>query len=150
MKISSTFVLAALGLTTAWTTATAAATNSTDKAVIGYFEPLHGFPIDKLDFTKYTHINYAFGYMWKGAPDPYVVYIDHAVEGPKIKEIVRRGHAHGVKVIMSIGGWYGSQTFSEVAADPVRRQAWIESAMVFLRPNTLGDDAPVPNGWNMD
>ncbi|KAF9900673.1 hypothetical protein EC991_007035 [Linnemannia zychae] len=121
-----------------------------DKAVIGYFEPLHGFPIDDLDLSKYTHINYAFGAMWKGAPDPYVVYVDYAVEGPKLKELVKRGHANGVKIIMSIGGWYGSQTFSEVAADPVKRKNWIESAMTFLRPNTLNDSVPIPNGWNMD
>ncbi|KAF9976607.1 hypothetical protein BGZ73_008210 [Actinomortierella ambigua] len=121
-----------------------------EKAVIGYFEPLSGFPIDKLDFKKYTHINYAFGYMWKGAPNPYTVYVDYAVEGPKIKELVRRGKANGVKIIFSVGGWWGSQTFSEVAADPVLRKAWIESVMVFLRPNTLGPDAPVPNGWDMD
>ena len=92
----------------------------------------------------------AFGYMWKNAPDPYVIYVDYAVEGPKLKELVRRGHANGVKVIMSVGGWYGSQTFSEVAADPAKRKKWIESAMTFLRPNTLGDDARIPNGWNMD
>ncbi|KAF9132490.1 hypothetical protein BGW39_011925 [Mortierella sp. 14UC] len=121
-----------------------------DKAVIGYFEPLHGFPIDKLDFDKYTHINYAFGYMWKGAADPYVIYLDYTAEGPKLKELVKRGHDNGVKIIMSIGGWYGSQTFSEVAADPAKRKKWIESAMIFLRPNTLHDDAPIPNGWNMD
>lgn len=92
----------------------------------------------------------AFGAMWKGAPDPYGIYVDYATEGPKIKELVRRGHGNGVKIIMSIGGWYGSQTFSEVAADPVKRRKWIESAMVFLRPNTLGDNATIPNGWNMD
>ncbi|KAF9580304.1 hypothetical protein BGW38_003106 [Lunasporangiospora selenospora] len=124
--------------------------NSSEKAVIGYFEPLHGFPIDMLDFNKYTHINYAFSYMWKGAPDPYVIYVNYDVEGPKIKELVRRGHANDVKIIMSIGGWYGSQTFSQVAADPARRKKWVESAMVFLRPNTLGDNAHIPNGWNMD
>ncbi|KAG0225946.1 hypothetical protein BGW41_004450 [Actinomortierella wolfii] len=150
MKLT-TLMLAALSAAVALAAPTMKrAVNDTEKAVIGYFEPLHGFPIDKLDFTKYTHINYAFGYMWKGAPDPYTIYVDYAVEGPKIKELVRRGKQHGVKIIFSIGGWYGSQTFSEVATDPVLRKKWVESAMVFLRPNTLGDDAPIPNGWNMD
>ncbi|KAG0251961.1 hypothetical protein BGZ95_006741, partial [Linnemannia exigua] len=145
-----TAVLVAIGTAMALAAPTTKRAVYGDKAVIGYFEPLHGFPIYEFDFSKYTHINYAFGYMWKGAPDPYVIYIDNAVEGPKLKELVKRGHANGIKVIMSIGGWYGSQTFSEVAADPSKRKKWIESAMTFLRPNTLSDDAPIPNGWNMD
>lgn len=58
MKIP-TIVLAALGVAVtlaAPTTTTPPAVNG-DKAVIGYFEPLHGFPIDQLDLDKYTHIN---------------------------------------------------------------------------------------------
>ncbi|KAG0251295.1 hypothetical protein DFQ27_008853 [Actinomortierella ambigua] len=150
MKVSTIF-LAALGAAVALAAPTEKrGANDTEKAVIGYFEPLSGFPIEKLNFKKYTHINYAFGYMYKGAPDPYTIYVDYAVEGPKIKELVRRGKANGVKIIFSVGGWWGSQTFSEVARDPVRRKKWVESAMVFLRPNTLGDDAPIPNGWDMD
>ncbi|KAK5827626.1 glycosyl hydrolases family 18-domain-containing protein [Linnemannia elongata] len=146
----TTIILVAIGVAVTLAAPMLSPTTKGDKAVIGYFEPLHGFPIDQFDFSKYTHINYAFGAMWKGAPDPYLVYVDYATEGPKIKELVRRGHANGVKIIMSIGGWYGSQTFSEVAADPVKRKKWIESAMTFLRTNTLGDNATVPNGWNMD
>jgi hypothetical protein len=59
MKVTSV-VLAALGVTVslaALTTTTPAPAVNGDKAVIGYFETLHGFPIDQLDLSKYTHIN---------------------------------------------------------------------------------------------
>ena len=58
MKIT-TIVLTALGVavSVAAPTTTTPPTVNGDKAVIGYFEPLHGFPIDQLDFNKYTHIN---------------------------------------------------------------------------------------------
>lgn len=56
MRIA-TIVLAAIGVAVALAAPTVPPTTKGDKAVIGYFEPLHGFPIDQFDFSKYTHIN---------------------------------------------------------------------------------------------
>jgi len=67
-----------------------------------------------------------------------------------MRELVTRGNAAGVPILMSIGGWTGSQTFSDVAADATMRATFINNAMVFVRNNTLPLYADTPDGWNMD
>lgn len=57
-----------------------------------------------------------------------------------IKELVKRGNQYGVPILMSLGGWTGSETFSIVAADSGLRRSFINNAMVFVRKN----------GWDMD
>jgi len=64
--------------------------------------------------------------------------------------LVQRGNQYGVPILMTIGGWTGSQTFSTVAADPTLRKTFINNAMVFVRNNTLPSYATTPDGWNMD
>ena len=61
-----------------------------------------------------------------------------------------RGNQAGVPILMSVGGWTGSQTFSTIAADDGLRKKFINNAMVFVRNNTLPLYADTPDGWNMD
>lgn len=53
----TTIILVAIGVAVTLAAPMLSPTTKGDKAVIGYFEPLHGFPIDQFDFSKYTHIN---------------------------------------------------------------------------------------------
>lgn len=71
-------------------------------------------------------------------------------DGTPMKALVQRGNAAGVPILMSIGGWTGSQTFSTIVADAGLRKTFINNAMVFVRNNTLPDYADTPDGWNMD
>ncbi|KAF9538069.1 hypothetical protein EC957_007258 [Mortierella hygrophila] len=119
-------------------------------AVVGYWVPWGDVPVSALDMTKYTHINYGFGVMWKGAALPTTITIDRYYDGDNIQQLVTRGNAAGVPILISIGGWTGSQTFSTVAASAAYRKTWINNALVFVRQNTNGNDADNPNGWGMD
>ena len=67
-----------------------------------------------------------------------------------MRELVKRGNQYGVPILMSVGGWTGSETFSTVVADPALRKTFVNNALVFVRKNTLGDNAQTPNGWDMD
>lgn len=88
--------------------------------------------------------------MWKGAAAPTTITIDRYYDGDNIQQLVARGNAAGVPILISIGGWTGSQTFSTVAASAAYRKTWINNALVFVRQNTNGNDAENPNGWGMD
>jgi len=67
-----------------------------------------------------------------------------------MRALVTRGNQAGVPILMSIGGWTGSQTFSTIAADAGLRKKFINNAMVFVRNNTLPLYETTPDGWNMD
>ncbi|KAF9920916.1 hypothetical protein FBU30_009126 [Linnemannia zychae] len=121
-----------------------------NKNVVGYWVPWGTVPVSALDMSKYTHINYGFGVLWKGAASPATITFDRYYDGDNMQQLVARGNAAGVPILMSIGGWTGSQTFSTVAASASLRATFINNAMVFVRQNTNGPDAENPNGWGMD
>ncbi|KAF8938088.1 hypothetical protein BGZ58_001602 [Dissophora ornata] len=121
-----------------------------NKNVVGYWVPWGDVPVAALDMTKYTHINYGFAVLWKGAANPTDITFDRYYDGTPMNALVQRGNQYGVPILMSIGGWTGSQTFSTVAADPTLRKTFINNAMVFVRNNTLPSYADTPDGWNMD
>ncbi|KAF9581418.1 hypothetical protein BGW38_001578, partial [Lunasporangiospora selenospora] len=121
-----------------------------DKIVLGYWVPWGDVPIAQLDMTKYTHINYGFGVTWKKGKSPADIEFDRYYDGNRMKELVVRGNQFGVPILMSIGGWTGSQTLSTIAADAALRKVFINNAMVFVRNNTLPSYVEKPDGWNMD
>ncbi|KAG0044491.1 hypothetical protein BGZ83_010283, partial [Gryganskiella cystojenkinii] len=118
--------------------------------VVGYWVPWGDVPVASLDMSKYTHINYGFAVLYKGAAAPTTITFDRYYDGTPMRALVARGNAAGVPILMSIGGWTGSQTFSDVSASPTLRATFINNAMVFVRNNTLPDYADTPDGWNMD
>ncbi|KAF9163366.1 hypothetical protein BGX21_001582 [Mortierella sp. AD011] len=121
-----------------------------NKVVVGYWVPWGDVPVSAVDFTKYTHINYGFGTLLKSAANPTDINFDRYYDGDNMQQLVQKGSQYGVPILMSLGGWTGSETFSTVVADTNLRKTFINNAMVFVRENTNGDDATTPNGWNMD
>ncbi|KAK3825863.1 MAG: glycosyl hydrolases family 18-domain-containing protein [Benniella sp.] len=117
--------------------------------VVGYWVPWGGVPVSAVDMTKYTHINYGFGVTAKRNPKVTDIFFDRYYDGNNIKALVKRGNEYGVPILMSIGGWTGSQTLSTIAADAGLRKTFINNALVFVRNNTLPDYADTPDGWNM-
>ncbi|KAG0309930.1 hypothetical protein BGZ98_000018 [Dissophora globulifera] len=121
-----------------------------NNVVVGYWVPWGDVPVASLDMTKYTHINYGFGVTVKTNPNPTDITFDRYYDGNNIRALVARGNQYGVPILMTIGGWTGSQTFSTISADASLRKTFINNAMVFVRNNTLPDYATTPDGWNMD
>ncbi|KAI7831295.1 glycoside hydrolase superfamily, partial [Gamsiella multidivaricata] len=122
---------------------------ASDNVVVGYWVPWGDVPVAQLDMAKYTHINYGFGVTVKKNPNPTDITFDRYYDGTQMRALVARGKQFGVPILMSIGGWTGSQTFSTIAADPALRKTFINNAMVFVRNNTLPDYETTPDGWNM-
>ncbi|CAO3571571.1 unnamed protein product [Mortierella alpina] len=110
-----------------------------DKVVIGYYSPSNDIKVADLEMEKYTHINYAYGRLLR---DQNVSIATIHFDGHFVHQLVKRGKVAGIPILMSIGGWSGSQTFSEVAADPVLRKTFVENAINLLRNTT--------NGYDMD
>ncbi|KAF9901603.1 hypothetical protein BX616_002206 [Lobosporangium transversale] len=121
-----------------------------NKLVVGYWVPWGKVPVEQVDMTKYTHINYGFAVLYKGAGNPTTITIDRYYDGTPMRALVARGNQYGVPILMSIGGWTGSQTFSTVAADAGLRKTFINNALVFVRKNTLPEYHEKPDGWSMD
>ncbi|KAF9976510.1 hypothetical protein BGZ73_008450 [Actinomortierella ambigua] len=122
---------------------------SSDKYVVGYYVPWGNVPVADLDLTKVTHINYSFGVLTTANPDPAAIGFDRVVDGVPAKQLVQRGNAEGVKILISIGGWAGGQTFSTIAASATLRARFINNALLFVRQNTLPANSD-PNGYGMD
>ncbi|KAF9432746.1 hypothetical protein BGZ76_010376 [Entomortierella beljakovae] len=122
---------------------------TSNNVVIGYWVPWGDVPVEQLDMTKYTHINYGFGVTVKKNAKLSDITFDRYYDGTKMRALVARGDQYGVPILMSIGGWTGSQTFSEISASATLRKEFINNAMVFVRNNTLPDYATTPDGWNM-
>ncbi|KAF9174218.1 hypothetical protein BGX21_010884 [Mortierella sp. AD011] len=121
-----------------------------NNVVVGYWVPWGKVPVADLDMTKYTHINYGFAVTVKKNPNPTDITFDRYYDGNNMRALVARGNQYGVPILMSIGGWTGSQTFSTISADAGLRKTFINNAMVFVRNNTLPLYADTPDGWNMD
>ncbi|KAF7728584.1 hypothetical protein EC973_005810 [Apophysomyces ossiformis] len=103
----------------------AAASVLADKALVGYFPNwLYGnWPSSNIDFTKYTHINYAFAVVARRST-PF--WPDDWAAGNYLPILVKQAHANNVKVLISVGGWSGCVTYSTTAADPAQRAAFIQ------------------------
>lgn len=111
------------------------------KEVIGYFPSWKwtmgksAMTPEKIPYEKLTIINYAF---FSPRPDGIIVGRDtvgdalylRAVPGSRITDLA---HQHGVKVLLSLGGWEDSGNFPAVAASPALRKTFVRSCMDTVR-----------------
>lgn len=83
----------------------------------------------ELDASRLTRINYAFarirdGRMVEGSP----------ADAANLAEITSMRQSNpDLAVLISVGGWLGSEGFSDAALTPLSRAAFTESALGFLR-----------------
>ncbi|CDH54683.1 glycoside hydrolase family 18 protein [Lichtheimia corymbifera JMRC:FSU:9682] len=115
---------------TAIITTSAAASNSSSskssgKTLTGYFPNwLYArWPVSNIDFSKYTHINYAFAIMIKGSTPEWT---DPQQVETQLPELVKAAHAKDAKVLISVGGWSGCLTFSSMVGDSSKRSEFIK------------------------
>ncbi|KAF9194749.1 hypothetical protein BGZ51_007978 [Haplosporangium sp. Z 767] len=103
-----------------------------DKMVIAYWTDWTSgtMPPEAIPFEKVTHINYAFAVV-KSDFLP-VFETDYL-----LRRVVREAHKKNVKVLMSIGGWTGSQYFSPLAASEHGRKTFIDGAIKMVKDYSL-------------
>ncbi|KAJ9059073.1 hypothetical protein DSO57_1006205 [Entomophthora muscae] len=117
-----------------------------DKVVVGYYVPWGKVSPSELSYHKVTHINYGFGVL-KNRGDPSEISFDEFYDGNALKGVIQGARKNNVKVLISLGGWTGSQTFSNLVASPAHRSKLINNTMVYL---SKGSGEPGKDGWGLD
>jgi len=124
MKVSffASLLLGLAGLTSAFDTSKK---NSCigSKKIVGYFSEWRNanYPISRVDLSKITHLNYAFGVI---DPNTYAVT---GYESWILSQVVDAAHKQGVKVLMSVGGWYGSRYFTKMTSSKSNMEKFADS-----------------------
>ncbi len=126
------------------------------KQIVGYYPAWQWYDRDQLVnpesifYEKYTVLNYAF---FRPLATGEIVTTDSWADenlllGPKVwwpveyndstKSLPYLAALHGVKLLPSIGGWNDSYNFPGIAADPAKRQVFIQSCLDLI--DTYGFD----------
>ncbi|RPD56909.1 glycoside hydrolase [Lentinus tigrinus ALCF2SS1-7] len=87
----------------------------------------HGtdFPPEKLSWSKYSSVTYAFAVT---TPDVNTVSLEDSDEA-LLPRFVDLAHQNGVKAMLTVGGWTGSQYFSSAVATEENRTAFVNTVM---------------------
>lgn len=111
--------------------ATAArAVSAADFKVIGYL-PTWAGSVSAIQFSKLTHINYAF--LIPTTSGGYQAVEDAA----KLTSLVSSAHANGVKVLISVGGGGGGNAFHTIVASSSLRTAFVNNMVSFCNQYNL-------------
>ncbi len=94
-------------------------------------------PMPRIDAEKLTHINYAFAFIRDGE----IVSISPRDAGNLANLAALRESNPNLRILISIGGWSGSEGFSDAALTDSSRQRFAESVIRFIgRHNLDGAD----------
>ncbi|GLB34074.1 putative glycoside hydrolase family 18 protein [Lyophyllum shimeji] len=92
-----------------------------------------GFPLSNITWSKYTHLTYAFA---ETTAD--VTVLDLSNSNPELlPKFVSTAHQHGVKALVSIGGWTGSRFWSSNVATATKRTAFVKTVAQFAKKYNL-------------
>lgn len=98
--------------------------------VVGYYPSWKKQYNDAVDLGLYTHINFAFAIP---AADGSFSY-----EGEYfVPQVVTVLHQKGVKAIISIGGWTGSNHFSNILKNTATTNTFITNILNYIKKNNL-------------
>ncbi|KAJ1896382.1 hypothetical protein LPJ66_004021, partial [Kickxella alabastrina] len=87
---------------------------------IGYYPSWKRAQMANVDFSKYTHINLSFGIPTADGTFSY--------EGDWfLAQTVADIHSKGTKVLLSVGGWTGSNYFSNIVKSAATRSTMVTS-----------------------
>ncbi|KAJ1959578.1 hypothetical protein GGI12_004262, partial [Dipsacomyces acuminosporus] len=98
--------------------------------VIGYYPSWKRAKMDGVDFSKYTHMNLAFSI--PKADGTFSFEDDWAMQ-----QIMKPLRAGKVKVLMSVGGWTGSNHFSNIVKSQSSKDTLIKSMVDYVKANEL-------------
>ena len=82
--------------------------------------------VAEIVFDQLTHINYAFL-----LPDANGTFVapEHL---DQLQAVISAAHAHGVKVLISVGGWGWGAAFESLAAQPPARAHFVSTLLEFV------------------
>ncbi len=102
------------------------------KKIIGYFPEWENGDVDKIDYSKLTHIIYF--HIWPnndGSLDTSAVHFDD------LETIVTNAHDAEVKVMIAVGGWGVSNGFGSMSADDTARANFVSKIVQFINEHQL-------------
>lgn len=109
------------------------------------------FYVSDIPWEKVTHVNYAF---LKPNEDGSISFFDSYGDELNLEDLKEYKKKYPqVKVLISVGGWTLSKYFSDIAADPAKRQRFAESALEYIRKYNLDGldiDWEYPGGGGME
>ncbi|KAG5654588.1 hypothetical protein H0H81_011563 [Sphagnurus paluster] len=87
-----------------------------------------GFPLEQVSWAKYTHLTYAFAETTNSST------LDLSNSNPSVlPQFVAEAHKHGVKALVSIGGWTGSRYWSSSVSSDSNRIAFVKTVIDFVK-----------------
>lgn len=106
--------------------------NDTSARVVGYFPDWYNGSLDAIPYDKLTHVIYAFA-------QPTSTGGISFTGGTKLSGVVQRAHNAGAKVLISFGGWTGSDdsNFEPMAANATYRAAFVSNVTSFVSTYNL-------------
>lgn len=111
-------------------TITLSTSNSSTK-VVGYFTDWTNMDINRIQYDKLTHINYAFLIPETNGD------VKPIVQEAKMKELITKAHENNVKVLISVGGWeyHGAvldPVFATAASNDISREKLVNNIVDFV------------------
>ncbi|KAJ2010661.1 hypothetical protein GGI14_006368, partial [Coemansia sp. S680] len=98
--------------------------------IMGYYPSWKRAQSATVDWSKYTHVNIAFSIPRQ---DGTFTFEDDWV----LPQMISQVRAGGAKVLMSVGGWTGSNFFSTIVKDNNARSTLITSMVNYVKSNNL-------------
>ncbi|KAF9019247.1 putative chitinase [Hymenopellis radicata] len=108
--------------------------NKSTPLVMAYYPDWIGIPPEKINFALFDWIDYAFAI----PNEDYQLTWDDPTSAPDLLErLVAVAHANGKKAKLSIGGWTGSQHFSDAVATDETRQTFVTNILEIYKQYNL-------------
>lgn len=126
----------------------AGAAASLPQKIVGYYPSwgiYQGFTWKQVDYTQVTHVAWSFA-MVDSSTGALVGPGDRR-ESDDLDSLVKAAHAHGVKVLVSLGGATGSGAFAPMARVAARRERFCREVSEFVRSRNL-DGADMDWEWS--
>lgn len=107
----------------------------TSKVAAAWYAGWHSteFPLSKISWSKYTHLTYAFAETTSSVRE---LTLDGS-NPDLLPQFVEEAHKHGVKALIAIGGWSGSEFFSTNMRSAENRKAFVKTVTDFAKKYDL-------------
>ena len=87
-------------------------------------------PIEYIPWSQITHINYGFATVNKDV-------VPALKNQGALSNLIKEAHENDVKVLLSIGGWYGSKRMDEMAAVDKHRKTCVDKVKEWVHEYNL-------------